>query len=136
MPRALLSAVLACALALTLSACGSTTTSANFKGSQHEAAQALANLQSAATAGEGSKICADDLARKIVAALHGAKQCEAAIKHQLAQVDNLEVKIESVKLAANGKSASAIVKSIYYGKNKLESVSLVKEGGSWKVAAP
>jgi hypothetical protein len=136
MPRAPLSAVLACALALALSACGTTSTTAPFKGTEHEAAQAVANLQSAASAGEGSKICSDDLAQRIVTSLGGKKGCETAIKHQLAEVNNLEAKIESVKVAPGGKSATASVKSTYYGKNKLESVSLVKEGGSWKVSGP
>ena len=122
--------------ALALSGCGTATSTAGFTGEKHEAAQAISNLQSAATAGEGPKICADDLAKAIVSSLGGKKGCESAIKHQLAQVDNLEAAVESVTLAPGGHSASATVKSIRLGKNKLEKVALVKEGGSWKVSGP
>ncbi len=43
----------------------------------------------------------------VVARLGGTKGCEAAIKSQLAEVDNLEVHVESVTLAPGGKSATA-----------------------------
>ena len=136
MTRTLPTATLACALALALSACASTTSTSNFKGTEQQAAQAVANLQSAASAGEGSKICADDLTHAIVSELGGAKGCEKAIKSQLAQVDSLETTIESVKVAADGSSATATVKAIRYGKKSLETVALVKEGRSWRVSGP
>jgi hypothetical protein len=134
--RALPPALAATLCALVLGGCGTATSTAGFKGEQHEAAQAIANLQSAATAGEGPKICAHYLAKAIVSSLGGTKGCESAIKQQLAQVDNLEATVESVKLAPGARSASATVKSIKFGKNKLEKVALVKEGGSWKVSGP
>ncbi len=124
-------------LALALGACGSTVSTSGFKGEQHEAVQAISNLQSDATAADQKKICADDLAAAIVNKLNklgGAGGCEAAIKNQLAEVDSLEVNIQSVKITAAGASASASVKSIYSGKTHLHSVSLVKEGGKWKVS--
>ena len=136
MTRPLPPAILACALALCVSACASTTSTSNFKGAEREAAQAIANLQSAASAGEGSKICADYLAHAIVVKLGGKKGCERAIKNQLIQVDNLEAKIEAVKVAPGGGSATATVKSIRYGKSTLDSVSLVREGASWKISGP
>jgi copper chaperone CopZ len=122
-------------LALALGACGSTVSTSGFKGEQHEAVQAISNLQSDATAADQKKICADDLAAAIVTKLNklgGAGGCEAAIKNQLAEVDSLEVNIQSVKIT--GASASASVTSIYSGKKRLHSVSLVKEGGKWKVS--
>jgi hypothetical protein len=132
LPAALGIALCACAL----DGCGTTTTTAGFTGSQHDAAEAIANLQSAASAGEGSKICDDYLTRATVSALGGKKGCEKAIKDQLSEIDNLEAAIESVKLAPDGRSASAEVRSIYAGKTKEREVALVKEGGSWKVSGP
>ena len=121
-------------LALALGACGSTVSTSGFQGEQHEALQAISNLQSDATAADQKKVCADDLAAAIVTKLGGARACEAAIKNQLAEVDSLEVKIQSVKITAPGASASASLKSIYSGKKHLHSVSLVREGGKWKVS--
>jgi hypothetical protein len=121
-------------LALALSACGSTVSTSGFKGEQHQAAQAISNLQSDATAADQKKICAEDLAGAIVTRLGGAKGCEAAIKNQLAEIDSLEVNIQSLTIGSAGASASAAIKSIYSGKTRLHSVSLVREGGKWKVS--
>ena len=117
-----------------LAACGATTTTAPFSGVRHEAAQAIANLQSDATAAEEKKICANDLAATIVRRLGGASGCEAAIKRQLEGVDNLEVSIQSVDVAADGTTATAAVTSIHEGKSRSSTVSLVKEGGRWKIS--
>jgi hypothetical protein len=114
--------------ALALGACGTTVSTAGFKGSEHEAAQTVANLQSHATAGEEKKICGQDLAAALVAKLGGAKRCEAAIKSQLAEVDSLEVTVQSVKLASDGSSATAEAVSVHEGKKRASTVALVKEG--------
>jgi hypothetical protein len=119
--------------AFVLAACGSTTTTAPFKGEKHEVAQTIANLQTHATAAEQKKICADDLAAAIVTRLGGSKHCEAAIKSQLAEVDNLETSVKSVDVTAGDKAATAQVKSINEGKTATSTVSLVKEGGKWKI---
>jgi hypothetical protein len=121
--------------ALALSACGSTVSTAGFKGEQHEVAQTISNLQADATAGEQRKICGDDLAATVIARLGGSKGCEEAIKKQLAEIDSLEVSVQSVKLAAGNARATAAVTSVYEGKKRPSSVSLVKEGGKWKVSA-
>jgi hypothetical protein len=118
--------------ALALGACGSVVSTSGFKGEQHEAVQAISNLQSDATAADEKKICTNDFAATVVTKLGGTSACEAVIKNQLAEVDSLEVKLQSVKIT--GTSASASVKSIYSGKTRLHSVSLVKEGGKWKVS--
>ncbi len=121
-------------LALVLSACGTTVSTAGFKGEQHEVAQTVSNLQADATAGEQKKICGDDLAAAVVSRLGGSKGCEEAIKKQLAEIDSLEASVQSVKLAAGNTSATAAVTSIYEGKKRPSTVSLVKEGGKWKIS--
>jgi hypothetical protein len=120
--------------AVVLAACGSTTTTAPFKGEKHEVAQTIANLQTHATAAEQKKICAEDLAAAVVTRLGGSKHCEAAIKNQLAEVDNLETSVKSVDVTAVGKAATARVNSIDEGKTAAGTVSLVKEGGKWKIS--
>jgi hypothetical protein len=120
--------------AMTLSACARQVSTSDFQGEQHAVAQTLANLQSDATSGDEKKLCANDVSADLVARLGGVKGCEAAIKHQLAEVDNLELTVKSVQIAPDGKSATASVKSIREGKSRAGAVSLVKEGGGWKVS--
>jgi len=123
-------------LVLGMSACGSTVSTSSFKGEEHAVAQTLANLQSDATAGEQKKVCANDLAAGVVARLGGTAACEAAVKKQLAEIDSLEITVQSVKLAPNGKTATATATSVYEGKKRQTTVMLVKEaGGSWKIAS-
>lgn len=120
--------------ALALAACGSTVSTTAFKGQQHEVAQTIANLQADATAGEQKKLCANDVAATIVTRLGGSKGCERAIKNQLAEVDSLEVSVQSIQVAGGGAAASAHVKSIHAGKTRAGTISLVKEGKAWKVS--
>jgi len=120
--------------AVGLSACATTVSTSSFKGTKQLVAQTVANLQSDATASENKKICANDLSAAVVARLGGAKGCETAIKNQLAQVDSLEVSVQSIDLAAGEASATAHVKSIHQGKNTAATITLVKEGGRWKIS--
>jgi hypothetical protein len=122
-------------LALGLAACGNTVSTSGFKGEQHAIAQTIANLQSDATAGDEKKICANDLAAAVVTRLGATKRCEKAIKDQLAEIDSLEAKVESIQLGAAGTTATARVKSTHAGKSRVSTVMLVKEGGKWKVSA-
>ena len=119
---------------LVLAACGTTTQTASFHGVEHTVAQTIANLQSDITSGEEKKICGTDLAASVVAKLGGKSGCESTVKDQVAEIDNTELEVESVKVS--GETAVAKVKSDYAGKKVPEaSVSLVKEGGKWKIAS-
>ena len=99
--RRLLTVLCAVLCAAFLVACGNTASSSSFKGTEHAPAQTLSNFSSAATAGKEKKICSEDLASGVVTRLGGQQGCEAAIKAQLGQVDNLEITIESVDVAAS-----------------------------------
>ncbi len=123
-------------LAVGLAGCASSVSTSSFKGEEHEVAQTIANLQADATTGEAKKICTEDLDSALVARLGGVKSCEAAIKSQLAETDNLEVTVESVELASKGgqRTARATVKSIRAGKSAPSTLTLVKEGGKWRIS--
>jgi hypothetical protein len=121
-------------LALGLTACGSAVSTSAFQGKQHEVAQSIANFQTAATTGEYKKMCGEMLSAAVVARLGGAKGCEKAIKDQLAEIDNLQVSVQSVQVASGNTSATAEVGSIYDGKKRLGKLSLVKEGKHWKIS--
>jgi hypothetical protein len=120
--------------AFALAACGTTVSTTSFKGAQREVAQTIANFQAAATSGEQKKICTEDLAAPLVARLGAAKGCEAAIKSQLAEVDSLDATVESVKLGAGGRTATAQVKGVHEGKKTTSALALVEEGGKWKIS--
>jgi copper chaperone CopZ len=125
--------VLACAslCALALAACGTTASTAGFKGTEHDVAQTVVNLQSDITGGEEKKICENDLAAAVVSRLGGRTSCESTIKEQLAEIDNTELEVKSVKIS--GSSATVSVNSVHAGKKRLSNVALVEEGGKWKI---
>jgi len=126
---------IACALLcpLALAACGTTTSTAGFKGTEHDVAQTVANLQSHITSGEQKKICGEDLAAPVVKRLGGKAACEATIKDQLAEIDNTELEVKSVKVS--GSTATAQVKSVEGGKKRVSTVTLAEEGGKWKIVS-
>lgn len=126
-----LASVLLCALGA--AACGTTTSTAGFKGTEHEVAQTIADLQSDVSAGEHKKICERDLAAPVVNKLGGQKACETAVKNRVSEIDNTELTVESAKV--DGNTATAQVKSVYEGDKKVRAVTLAKEGSRWKITA-
>jgi hypothetical protein len=130
-------AVLLCASALTLSACGSTTrdSASDFKGDQKAVAQTVEDLQSASKKGDEAKICTDLLApallTKIKAAQKGA--CEPAMKTALKDVDSTELTVK--KVAISGGSATATVTSdVGQTDDRTDTLTLVKVGNTWKIS--
>lgn len=122
-------------LATAVAACGATTSvsTSAFKGEQQKVAQTIAHLQSHATALEAKKICAEDLAAARVAQLNTARgRCKQAIEAQLKQIDSFETTVQSVQVS--GATATARVKGVVRGKKALQTVTLVREGGKWKIS--
>ena len=133
--RATIALLCAPLLATGVAACGANTVStSSFKGEQQKVAQTVAHLQSHATALEAKKICKEDLAAANVARLNTASGgCKQAIESQLKQIDSFETTVQSVQI--NGATATARVKSVNGGKKGVQTVTLVKEGGKWKVSS-
>jgi putative lumazine-binding protein len=137
-PRPAVALVVA-ALALALAAagfggCGETASTGSFKGESHAVAQAIADFQSDVTAREQKKLCQNDLAATVTARLTRAGgSCQAALKKQLLQIDATGLTIQSI--AVNGRGASARVKSTYSGRTRVSTLTLVKQGGRWRIAA-
>jgi hypothetical protein len=125
-------------LAAGVSACATTSSSSNsFKGEQQAAAQAVANLQSAATAGEAGKICKRLLASALVTRLNAAGGgCQQAIKKQLEEIDSFEVTVKSVAIDQHGAQPTATVgvKSVFGGAKRESTLTLVREGGVWRIS--
>ena len=59
--------------------------------------------------------------------------CQSALKHQLSQIDTLELTIKSI--AVKGNAASAHVTSTWSGKSRESTLALVREGKAWRIAA-
>jgi hypothetical protein len=131
-PRQFAAGLSALALALGIAACGETASTSGFKGESHNVAQTVSNLQADATAGDQKKLCENDLAATLTVRLRSAGGCQTVMKNQLAEIDALNMTIESI--AVNGARATARVKSTYSGKSRLATLTLVKEGSHWKIS--
>jgi hypothetical protein len=126
----------AVAVAVGVTACGTTVSTGSFKGEQREVAQAISNLQSDVKAGDQQKVCTNDLAAAVVARLNAAPGgCKQVLKGQLTEIDNTDATVESVQItnSAGKRTAMAKVKSVYNGKKRVRTVLLVDEGSKWKI---
>jgi hypothetical protein len=132
MSRLLPTALLVLALALGLSACAETG-AGNFKGESHSVAQSVSDFQNDVSARDQKKLCENDLAAALKTSLKStASGCEAVLKKQLVEVDSPTLTIESI--AVKGAVADARVKSTFSGKNRITTLTLVKEGSRWKIS--
>jgi hypothetical protein len=120
--------------ALALAACGETVSTEKYKGEEKAVAQRISEFQSDATASDQKKVCENDLAAAVKAKLGSTgSSCQEALKHQLSQIDTLELKIRSI--AVKGNTAVAHVTSTWSGKTKESVVALNREGTAWRIAA-
>jgi hypothetical protein len=120
--------------ALTLAACGAAVSTEKYKGEEKAVAQRISDFQSDATSSDEKKVCENDLAAAVKRKLQSAgSSCQNALKHQLSQIDTLELKIKSIAVKNN--AASAHVTSTWSGKNRENTLALVKEGKAWRIAA-
>ncbi len=122
-------------LVIGLSACATTVSTSGYKGEAKDVAQTIKNLQSDVTTGEQKKVCSNDLASSVIQSLSTAKGgCQQVIKDQLKEIASFEVNVQSIQITSGGNAAMARVKSKYAGKNRVSTISLVKEGSAWKIA--
>ena len=121
-------------IALGLSACAKTVSTSGLSGEAKDAAETIKDLQSDVTAGDQKKVCENDLAKALVTKLNAASGgCQQAVKGQLAEIDSLELNIDAVQASAG--KATATVTSVYAGKKRKSTLSLVREGKRWKISA-
>jgi hypothetical protein len=126
-------AAIALALTVAVGACGETASTSGYKGESHNVAQTISNFQSDVTAHEQKKLCERDLAAALTGQLtRSGGSCQAALKNQLLQIDATGLTIEAI--AVSGGKATARVKSTYSGKTAIGALTLVKEGGRWKIS--
>jgi copper chaperone CopZ len=122
-------------LVIGLSACATTVSTSGYKGEAKDVAQTIKNLQADVTAGEEKKVCDNDLAASVVTSLKSTTGgCQQVIKNQLKEIASFEVNVQSIQIDSAAKTATAKVKSKYSGKNRISTISLVKEASKWKIA--
>jgi hypothetical protein len=136
MPRPPLIALLA-ALGALLSGCApqaSTSNSASdFRGAQRQVAQAIEDLQSAGSDGDQARICRDLLSQELAGRLaSGGRSCAANVDAALKDTDSFDLTVESVRV--NGTQATARVKLETGTNDRRATISLVREGGRWRIA--
>jgi Domain of unknown function (DUF4878) len=116
-----------------LAACGSTVSTGAFKGESHAVAQRISDYQTDVGTGSEKKVCDEDLSATVRTQLGAASGgCEEALKHQFGAIDDYEATVEQVTV--HGATATALVKSTWSGKPQVTTLTLVKEGGKWRIA--
>jgi hypothetical protein len=132
-------AIASLAVAVGLAGCGQTTTTNSFTGEQHAVAARISSFQKHVSEANEKKICEQDLASSLVGRIHeagkreaGGKGCTEVLKELLKDVEDLSLSIQSVTVS--GRSASAKVKSVRFGKTHASTVTLVKEGEAWRIS--
>lgn len=129
------SVILAVAAALGLGACGTATVTPNsYSGPVRAVAQTVADLQSAAQGHDSKRICRDLLSSAVVSKLNAAPGgCSSFITRQLNEVDSYDLSLAGAPSIA-GTSASARVTTTSAHRSRTDTLSLVLEGGHWRIS--
>jgi hypothetical protein len=124
------------ALPFVLGACGQSVkdSAGDFRGDQKAVAQAVEDLQSASRKHDASEICAKLLAPALAAKIKAASNgpCDKVLKDALSDADSFELQVQKVTIS--GTNATAVVKSEGGDKDRVDTLTLVKDGGAWKIA--
>jgi hypothetical protein len=108
--------------------------SGKFRGAQRLVANTVEDFESAASKGDQDQICRELLAKPLVAeyAQRGGT-CEKVVDSVLKDTDSFGLTVESVRIAAA--QATARVKADRGKKDVIRTLTLVKEGPSWRISA-
>jgi hypothetical protein len=121
-------------LALSLTACGTATSTQNtkFKGDQQNVVKVVDALAQAGTRGDADKICKEILAKQLVTELKSAGgDCVTEMDRAIKDASDYDLQVTSVKI--DGPNATAQVRQGKSG--KLATFTFVKEGAAWKASA-
>jgi hypothetical protein len=121
-------------LALSLSACGTATSTQNskFKGEQQNVVKVVDALATAGGRGDADKICKDILSKQLVTELKTAGgDCVTEMDRAISDASDYDLQVTSVKI--NGANATAQVRQ---GKDgQVATFTFVKEGDGWRASA-
>jgi hypothetical protein len=124
--------------ALTLSACGQSTTTTvpdGLKGAQRDVAQRVKDFADAGRKRDAEKICADFLAPAVVKRIDAAskRSCKDVLDDALHDADAFDLEVR--KVTVDGNRATATVKSEAGKRDTTDTLGFVKVGGTWKISA-
>ena len=126
--------LLVIAAALTLSACGTASTSKDvkFTGAQKDVADLVDKLASAGQRHDAATICNDILAKQLLTQLKSAGgDCKTEMKDAISDATDYDLQVRSVKV--DGDNATAQVRQGDHG--KVATFTFVKENGGWRASA-
>lgn len=123
------------AAALSLSACGATGSSSGgpeFSGAKKDVAQAIDDLQSDAQRHDAGKICDQLIAGATIKRLSAQGiDCADDLKKAIDEASTFDLQVQSVEI--HGDKAVAKVKDTAGDQSNVDTFTLVKEGGDWKL---
>jgi hypothetical protein len=125
---------LTAALALSLSACGTATSTENdkFKGEQQDVVKVVDALASAGSRGDAERICTEILAKQLVTEIKTAGgDCVTEMDRAISDASDYDLQVTSVKIT--GANATAQVRQGDDG--KVATFTFIKEGDAWKASA-
>lgn len=118
--------------------CGATTSSDEedppiLRGEQRLVAQAIEDLQDAATEGDEERICRELLAEDLAERLGGpGQECEPTVRDALDNTDTTDLTVRAVTV--RGTTATARVEAERGDADRVTTVGLVKEGARWRIS--
>ena len=124
-------------LAVALGGCSLTPTSSSsagsFTGTKANIATALNLLASDGSSANGADICKNVLEFSVRNKQNKIGTCATIIDNQLKTSDDFTLTVEAIKVT--GSTATAQVKVVRNDKKVIQTVSLVKQGGGWRVSS-
>lgn len=125
-----------CLLALAVTGCGATATDSaeEFQGEKQRIAATVEGLESAARADEAGKVCTTLLSGALLATLKKqGTNCTTAVDEAFSDADTFDLAVEDVTI--DGDKATAKVKSGSGDDAKTDTLNLVRDGQTWKIAS-
>jgi outer membrane PBP1 activator LpoA protein len=119
--------------AVALAGCGGTaSSSSNFSGTERDVADQVEALQSAGESRDGDKACNDVLSAALRRAMATATAtCADQVAEAMKDADDFELDVRAVEV--NGDRATARVQARVGGADRLRTLELVRERGSWRI---
>ena len=129
-------ALVLCALALALTACGAAPrdSAKEFKGAERGVAATVEELESAARDDDPEAVCSKLLAERLLATLRQqGTRCTTAVRQAFQDADSLDLTVDDVSI--RGDRASAKVISGTGSQEKTDTLQLEKAGPGWRISS-
>lgn len=121
--------------ALLLAGCGGEASSAgDFEGEEKKVAEAVEEIETAASRRDGETLCRDLIARELRAkAAEGGTSCDKEMEKAVKDADSFDLEVE--KVSVSGTTATVTVRGDAGRKRRTATVRMVKEDGRWRATS-